>query len=85
MKQTAVEWLQDCLTEQYPNGSFVWNTRADLEALFKQALEMEKQQIIEAHGNQTKKSGGVTNHTYILNGEDYYNETFNNITRKTTS
>jgi len=44
MKQTAVEWLEDCLTEQYPNGSFVWNTRVDLEALFKQAKEMEKQQ-----------------------------------------
>jgi hypothetical protein len=41
---TAVEWLEDCLREQYPNGSFVWNTRADLEALFKQAKEMEKQQ-----------------------------------------
>ena len=41
---TAVEWLEDCLTEQYPNGSFVWNTRADLEALFKQAKEIENQQ-----------------------------------------
>jgi hypothetical protein len=44
MKQTAVEWLEDCLTEQYPNGKFVWNTRADIEALFKRAKEMEKQQ-----------------------------------------
>jgi hypothetical protein len=44
MKQTSVEWLEDCLTEQYPNGKFVWNTRADIEALFKQAKEMEKQQ-----------------------------------------
>jgi disulfide oxidoreductase YuzD len=41
---TVVEWLEDCLTEQYPNGKFVWNTRADIEALFKQAKEMEKQQ-----------------------------------------
>jgi hypothetical protein len=41
---TAVEWLEDCLTEQYPNGKFVWNTRADIEALFKQAKRMEKQQ-----------------------------------------
>ena len=41
---TAVEWLEDCLTEQHPNGSFVWNTRADLEALFKQAKEIENQQ-----------------------------------------
>ena len=45
MKQTAVEWLEDCLTEQHPNGSFVWNTRADLEALFKQAIQMEKEQL----------------------------------------
>jgi hypothetical protein len=44
MKQTAVEWLKDCLTEQYPNGKFVWNTRADIEGLFKQAKRMEKQQ-----------------------------------------
>jgi hypothetical protein len=42
--KTSVEWLQDCLTEQYPNGKFVWNTRADIEALFKRAKEMEKQQ-----------------------------------------
>ena len=42
--KTAVEWLESCLTEQHPNGSFVWNTRADLDALFKQAKEMEKQQ-----------------------------------------
>lgn len=42
MIPTAVEWLEDCLTEQHPNGSFVWNTRADLEALFKQAKEMEQ-------------------------------------------
>jgi hypothetical protein len=41
---TAVEWLEDCLREQYPNGKFVWNTRADIEALFKRAKEMEKQQ-----------------------------------------
>jgi hypothetical protein len=77
-KMTAVEWLEDCLTEQHPNGSFVWNTRADLEALFKQAKEMEKQQIIDAHGNQQKKSGGVSNYTYILTGEKYYEETFTN-------
>jgi hypothetical protein len=42
---TAVEWLEDCLTEQYLNGKFVWNTRADIEALFQQAKEMEKHQL----------------------------------------
>lgn len=45
-QQTAVEWLEDCLTEQHPNEPFVWNTRADLEALFKQAKEMEKEQQV---------------------------------------
>ena len=39
---------------------------------------MEKQQIIDAHGNQTKKSAGVTNYLYTLTGERYYNETFKN-------
>jgi hypothetical protein len=39
---------------------------------------LEKQQIIEAHGNKEKKSGGITNYTYILTGEEYYNENFKN-------
>jgi hypothetical protein len=76
MKQTAVEWLEDCLTEQYPNGKFVWNTRSDIEALFKRAKEMEKQQIIDAHGNKQKKSGCVSNYTYILTGEEYYKKEY---------
>ena len=45
MKQTAVEWVLDCLIEKHSDGSFVWNTRADLEALFERAKEMEKDQL----------------------------------------
>ena len=41
-------------------------------------FELEKQQLIDAHGNKEKKSGGVTNYTYILTGEEYYNENFKN-------
>ena len=67
---TAVEWLEDCLTEQYPNGKFVWNTRADIEALFKQAKEMEKQQIIEAYYK------GEFNCGMNESEEEYYNKTF---------
>jgi hypothetical protein len=66
MKQTAVEWL----CEQY-------HLKQDIE-IVKQAKEMEKQQIIDAHGNQEKKSRGVSNYTYILTGEKYYEETFTN-------
>jgi hypothetical protein len=71
-QQTALEWLEDCLTEQYPNGKFVWNTRADIEALFKQAKEMEKEQIIDA----CEKFGNL-NGVDIKDYEQYYKEKFN--------
>ncbi len=76
MKQTAVEWLEDCLTEQHPNGSFVWNTRADLEALFKQAKEMEKQQIIDAYIISRIESSVPKEFKKYNSEEQYYNETF---------
>ena len=41
-------------------------------------FELEKQQIINAHGNKTKLSRGVTNYSYTLTGENYYNENFKN-------
>jgi hypothetical protein len=63
---TAVEWLEDCLTEQYPNGKFVWNTRTDIEALFKQAKRMEKQQIETAYNKAVP----------FKYGKEYYEETF---------
>jgi hypothetical protein len=63
---TAIEWLEDCLTEQYPNGKFVWNTRADIEALFKQAKIMEKQQIETAYNKAVP----------FKYGKEYYEETF---------
>jgi hypothetical protein len=68
MKQTAVEFLVDNLEQ----NKFITKSQIHI------AKEMEKQQIIDAHGNQTKKSGGVSNYTYILTGEEYYNETFKN-------
>jgi hypothetical protein len=76
MKQTAVEWLEDCLTEQYPNGKFVWNTRADIEALFKRAKEMEKQQIMVARVNAPLLNT-ESKYDYVIEAEQYYNETFN--------
>lgn len=46
--------------------------------IIKQAKEMEKQQIIEAHGSKLKKSSGVTNFEYWYTGEMYYNDNFKN-------
>ena len=64
--KTAVEWL----FTQYVNKGII--TIEDIE----QAEEMEKEQIINAHGNKLKKSKGVSNYEYWLSGEQYYNETF---------
>ena len=66
--KTAVEWL----VEQLQQNKFITESQIHL------AKEMEKQQIIEAHGNKEKKSSGITNYTYILTGEEYYNENFKN-------
>jgi len=68
--KTAVEWL----LEKMKDDRFL----AAFEDEFKQAKEMEKQQIINAHGKKTKQSRGISNYTYILTGEEYYNETFKN-------
>lgn len=77
--KTAVQELFSKLEIEYPS---LFNTHSVDGRKFindyYQFLELEKQQIIDAHGNQTKKSGGVTNHTYILTGEDYYNEIYKN-------
>jgi hypothetical protein len=73
MKQSAVEWLK----EQIEKNALIKPYRElGFSMLLEQAKEMEKQQIIDAHGNKEKKSGGVSNATYILTGEEYYNETF---------
>jgi ABC-type ATPase with predicted acetyltransferase domain len=56
-KQTAVEWV----IEQYINKN------RGLE-VFMKAIQMEKEQIIEAHG--------AKQYHKTVNGEQYYNETY---------
>ena len=46
---------------------------------FHQFLELEKQQIIKAHGNKQRKSSGTSNYVYTYTGEMYFNEVFNGI------
>ena len=64
--KTAVDFLIEQITD---------STMSIREA-FKQAKEMEKQQIIEAHGNKLRKSRGTSNCEHWVGGIDYYNETF---------
>jgi hypothetical protein len=65
-KQTAVEYL-------------VANLDIDLvdsDWYIQKAKEMEKQQIIDAHGSKLRKSKGTTNYEYWYTGEQYFNETY---------
>jgi hypothetical protein len=66
MKQTAVEWFFENLNSH--------KIEANANELFKQALEMEKQQIIEAHGLIAKLQEDGTHK--LISGETYYNETY---------
>ena len=60
MKQTAVEWLIEQLTEIHPDA-------------FEKAKAMEKEQICEAY--RTGVEEDVYNNP-LKTGEQYYNETF---------
>ena len=62
---TAVEWLQAI------------ELKRDLTlADWNKAKEIEKQQIIDAHGNKQKMNAGISTYKYTLTGEQYYNETY---------
>jgi len=67
MKQTAVEWLIEQLTEIHPKA-------------FEQAKAMEKEQIMSAREDghlSTYAEYGSTPKCYLDGGhEQYYNETF---------
>ena len=81
---TAVEWLEVQINERIvkrnPHDTIIIQTQGEvLEELFIQAKEMEKQQIIEAHGNKQKTKsnpGSIVTYGYTLTGEMYYNEKF---------
>jgi hypothetical protein len=74
MKQTAVEWLELNLLGLISFDSE--ELRAKYKDRIAKAKEIEKKQIVSAHGNKEKKSSGVTNYTSILTGEEYYDKTY---------
>jgi hypothetical protein len=70
VKQTAIDWL----IEQWP----ILQSQLPPQ-LIEQAKEMEKEQIIEAHGDKKRtksNSGSCVTYAYTFTGEMYYNETF---------
>ena len=69
-KVTAVEWL----IEQWP----ILETQLP-PWLIEEAKEMEKQQIIEAHGNKQKTKSNpdsIVTYGYTFTGEMYYDKMF---------
>jgi hypothetical protein len=80
MNQSAVEYLAEKLLENQTydrDGYVIIDLSVEhLEYLVQRAKEMEKEQIIDAHGNKLKKSRDTGNYEYWFSGEDYYNKTF---------
>jgi hypothetical protein len=70
MKQTAVEWLRDLYENQPAYEEYI------LDEQWEKALEMEKEQMIDAWSNgwlnDYQSDEDVKN-----SAEHYYNETFN--------
>jgi len=78
MKQTAVEWLNkqiEYISIQVFDGFLTFvEFMEEREKLFKQAKEMEKEQIIYAYHEGCQWGYGQQPY----NCEQYYNETFKN-------
>ena len=73
-QQTAVEWLFEQLTS-------TWYDTNSSQDIFKQAKEMEKEQILQAwdDGNYQYFCSKITNEDFE-NGYEYYDEKYNNET-----
>jgi len=72
--KTAVEWLMDILITENEI-----TLKGENYKLFEIAKEMEKQQIIEAHGNKQKTKSApdsIVTYGYTFTGEAYYNKTY---------
>jgi hypothetical protein len=69
--KTALQEVNEMFLKLMPEDfySWVWNERDRL-------LELEKQQIIEAHGNKLKRSRDTGSYEYWFTGLDYYYKTF---------
>jgi hypothetical protein len=72
MEKTAVEWLTEKMQLSL-GDEFKY-----VIGFFQQAKEIEKQQIIDAHGSKLKNSRGTSNFEYWYTGEEYYKKTFEN-------
>jgi DNA-binding transcriptional regulator GbsR (MarR family) len=73
-KKTAVEWLMEQITYKTDDGERrnTFTDTVDLSEYFNQAMEMDKEQKIDAFDTGRRKGD------WIFDGEKYYEETFKN-------
>jgi len=74
MKQTAVEWLIDQLIPK--------DQHEGIMDIIQEAKEMEKEQIVEAHGDKQKTKSdpdSIVTYGYTFTGENYYDKNFKKI------
>ena len=78
MKQTALQWLlENLISEPYSEADFQHNSDC-----WDKAEQMEKEQIIEAHGNKEKtrsNPNSIVTYGFTYTGKMYYNEIFKGI------
>lgn len=77
-KETAIEWFLNEFQKQVwfePNSELdIW-----IKELIPKAKEMEKEQIIEAHGDKKKTKSNpnsIVTYGYTYTGKDYYNDKY---------
>jgi hypothetical protein len=90
-KQTAVEWLVEQILSEVDKynddctevvGVEYWSafrSCTDLSEYVDKAKEMEREQIVEAHGDKQKTKSNpdsIVTYGYTYTGEMYYNETY---------
>jgi hypothetical protein len=73
MEKTAIEFIVKELIKLGYLHSNDYGQSPNVTKVIEQAKEMEKKQIIWAHGIQME---GVNNHKCVT-GEQYYNQTYN--------
>ena len=74
MKQTAMQEANEMYLKSRSDEFYgwFWNNRERL-------LELEKEQIVEAHGDKKKTKsnpGSIVTYEYWFGGEDYYDKNF---------
>jgi hypothetical protein len=81
--KTAVEWYNAKLNAiDFKLNSGLINyeqCKVEMSEAFEQAKEMEKEQIIEAHGNKQRTKSNpnsIVTYGYTYTGEMYYNDKF---------